>query len=241
MFRATDESLCEKFSKMMQKEIEMIMMGELKFFLGLQIKQAEVDIYIYQTKYVKELLKKFKLDDCKRSTNLGLWFKQFDKYMLKGYYDVDYVGDIIERKSTIRGYNFIGTNLVSWEITALSFSRSNINLRTTTSMRVTSIYFVIILLLLIFSKISYCILEMAQKVLDCGLYWPTIHQEAHKFVSACEQFGVSKALISDQGSHLCNRALAMLLEKYRVLLQKLANPSRNDWSRLLEDALLLGA
>ncbi|RDY14578.1 hypothetical protein CR513_00343, partial [Mucuna pruriens] len=37
----TDESLCEEFSKMMQKEFEMIMMGELKFFLGLQVKQKQ--------------------------------------------------------------------------------------------------------------------------------------------------------------------------------------------------------
>ncbi|RDX92153.1 hypothetical protein CR513_25773, partial [Mucuna pruriens] len=61
----------------MQKEFEMSMMGELKFFLGLQINQAEDAIYIHQTKYVKELLmttttkthyqllKKFNLKDCK--------------------------------------------------------------------------------------------------------------------------------------------------------------------------------
>ncbi|RDX71823.1 hypothetical protein CR513_48775, partial [Mucuna pruriens] len=39
------------------KEFEISVMGELKFFLGLQIKQAEDEIYICQTKYVKELLK----------------------------------------------------------------------------------------------------------------------------------------------------------------------------------------
>ncbi|RDY10491.1 Copia protein, partial [Mucuna pruriens] len=46
------------------KEFEMSMMGELKFFLGLQIKQAKDEIYIHQTKYVKESLKKFNLEDC---------------------------------------------------------------------------------------------------------------------------------------------------------------------------------
>ena len=43
----------------------MSMMGKLKFFLGLQIKQTNEGIYIHQTKYVKELLKKFKMDDAK--------------------------------------------------------------------------------------------------------------------------------------------------------------------------------
>ncbi|RDX74946.1 hypothetical protein CR513_45223, partial [Mucuna pruriens] len=182
----------------------------------------------------------------------------------------------------------------------------------------------------------------ARKVLDCGLYWPSIFRDAHQFVSTCDRcqkagmalnqrhempqqpilfcevfdvwgidfmgpfpvsnaysyilllvdyvprwveatltrtndakvvvdflksnifwrFGVLKALISDQGSHFCNRAMASLLQKYGVAhriaiayhpqtnnqvevfnkeikqtLQKMRNPSRKDWSRLLEDAL----
>ena len=53
IFGATNEMLCEDFSKLMQIEFEMSMMGELKFFLGLQIKQTPKGIYIHQTKYVK--------------------------------------------------------------------------------------------------------------------------------------------------------------------------------------------
>ncbi|RDX63066.1 putative mitochondrial protein, partial [Mucuna pruriens] len=94
------------------KEFEM--REELKFFLELQIKQADDAIYIHQTKYVKKLLKKFKLKDCKSTTNLGLWFKESDEYRLKGYCDADYAGDRIERKNTSGGYHFIGLNLVSW-------------------------------------------------------------------------------------------------------------------------------
>ena len=44
---------------------EMSMMGELKFFLGLQIKQDNKSIYIHQQNYTKELLKKFKMEDAK--------------------------------------------------------------------------------------------------------------------------------------------------------------------------------
>jgi hypothetical protein len=49
----------------MQSEFEMSMMGELKFFLGIQINQASDDTYIHQSKYTKELLKKFDMTDCK--------------------------------------------------------------------------------------------------------------------------------------------------------------------------------
>ena len=43
----------------------MSMMGELKFFLGLQIRQQRSDIFISQEKYLKECLKKFSMQDCK--------------------------------------------------------------------------------------------------------------------------------------------------------------------------------
>ena len=65
IFGATNDSQCEDFFKLMQAEFEMSMMGELKFFIGLQIKQTDEGIYIHQTKYMKELLKKFKMDDAK--------------------------------------------------------------------------------------------------------------------------------------------------------------------------------
>jgi hypothetical protein len=48
----------------MQKEFEMYMLGELSFFLGLQISQYDKGIFISQTKYIKEMLKKFRMEDC---------------------------------------------------------------------------------------------------------------------------------------------------------------------------------
>ncbi len=41
------------------------MMGELSFFFGLQIKQHSDGIFINQSKYIKDMLKKFKIDDLK--------------------------------------------------------------------------------------------------------------------------------------------------------------------------------
>ena len=51
----------------MSKEFEMSMMGELTFFLGLQIKQCQDGIFINQSKYVNELLKKYKMDQAKHA------------------------------------------------------------------------------------------------------------------------------------------------------------------------------
>jgi len=48
----------------MQGEFEMSMMGELKYFLGLQIRQEDQGIYLSQQKYIKDL-KKFDIQDSK--------------------------------------------------------------------------------------------------------------------------------------------------------------------------------
>jgi transposase InsO family protein len=65
IFGATNEKMCEEFSNLMQSEFEMSMMGELRFFLGLQIKQNEDGIFICQEKYIKDLLKKYKMNEAK--------------------------------------------------------------------------------------------------------------------------------------------------------------------------------
>ncbi|GLJ54154.1 hypothetical protein SUGI_1160360 [Cryptomeria japonica] len=62
---AGEDSLCMKFADDMKNEFEMSMIGEMKFFLGLQITQTNKGIFICQTRYVKELLKKFGLENSK--------------------------------------------------------------------------------------------------------------------------------------------------------------------------------
>jgi hypothetical protein len=49
----------------MQNEFEMLLLGELSFFLGLQIHQSNQGIFISQTKYIKEMIKRFGMEDCK--------------------------------------------------------------------------------------------------------------------------------------------------------------------------------
>ncbi|KAH9649201.1 Integrase catalytic domain-containing protein [Citrus sinensis] len=63
IFCSTNELLCKDFSSCMSQEFEMSMMGELKYFLGLQLKQNEEGIFINQAKYVKDLLKRFGYDN----------------------------------------------------------------------------------------------------------------------------------------------------------------------------------
>ncbi|KAJ9546994.1 hypothetical protein OSB04_019537 [Centaurea solstitialis] len=63
IFGSTDVSMCKKFESLMQSEFEMSMMGELTFFLGLQVKQSSESIFINQAKYVQDLLKKYKLSE----------------------------------------------------------------------------------------------------------------------------------------------------------------------------------
>ncbi|WJX24693.1 hypothetical protein P8452_13775 [Trifolium repens] len=60
--------MCEEFSNLMQSEFEMSMIGELKLFLGLQIKQQNDGIFICQEKYIKDLLKKYKMSEAKIMT-----------------------------------------------------------------------------------------------------------------------------------------------------------------------------
>jgi hypothetical protein len=49
----------------MQNEFEMSLLGELSFFMGLQIHQRNQGIFISQTKYIGEMLKRFGMEDCK--------------------------------------------------------------------------------------------------------------------------------------------------------------------------------
>ncbi|KAK6148326.1 hypothetical protein DH2020_019238 [Rehmannia glutinosa] len=63
IFGSTNKELCDKFSNLMQGKFEMIMMGELTFFLGLQVKQLKDGTFISQTKYTRDLMKKFGMEE----------------------------------------------------------------------------------------------------------------------------------------------------------------------------------
>ncbi|GJX12361.1 ribonuclease H-like domain-containing protein [Tanacetum coccineum] len=61
IFGTTKKSWCDDFEALMKSRFQMSSMGELTFFLGLQVKQNKEGIFISQDKYVAEILKKFDL------------------------------------------------------------------------------------------------------------------------------------------------------------------------------------
>ncbi|GJS30190.1 putative ribonuclease H-like domain-containing protein [Tanacetum coccineum] len=59
IFRSTKKELCTDFEKLMHKNFQMSSIGELTFFLGLQVTQKDDGIFISQDNYMDEILKKF--------------------------------------------------------------------------------------------------------------------------------------------------------------------------------------
>jgi hypothetical protein len=55
---------------MMEKEFQMSMMGELTFFLDIQVKQTKQGTFVYQVKYTKDLMKKFNMVELKTVSTL---------------------------------------------------------------------------------------------------------------------------------------------------------------------------
>jgi hypothetical protein len=88
IFGSTNQDFCEKFGKLMA-EFEMSMIGELSYFLDLQIKQMKNDTFMSQDKYIKDMLKKFRIDDAKTtSTTMGA----------NGNLDSNASGNIVDQK-----------------------------------------------------------------------------------------------------------------------------------------------
>jgi hypothetical protein len=74
---------------MMSNEFEMSMIGELSFFLGLQIKQLKDGIFLSQSKYLKNMLKKFSLENAKSIKT---------PMATNGHLDLDEGGTIADQK-----------------------------------------------------------------------------------------------------------------------------------------------
>jgi hypothetical protein len=89
IFGSTNKSYCEEFSRIMIQKFEMSIMGELKYFLGFQIKQLEEGDFISQTNYTQDILKKFGMKIVKPiKTPMGT----------NGHLDLDTGGKSIDQK-----------------------------------------------------------------------------------------------------------------------------------------------
>nr|GEU61217.1 putative ribonuclease H-like domain-containing protein [Tanacetum cinerariifolium] len=117
-----DKKLCKAFEKLMKNKFQMSSIGELTFFLGLQVKQKDDEIFISQDKYVAKILRKFGLTDGKSArtpidTEKPL-LKDPDGEDVDVYIgisrashiwasDSDYAGASLDRKYTTKGCQFL--------------------------------------------------------------------------------------------------------------------------------------
>ncbi|GJR46720.1 retrovirus-related pol polyprotein from transposon TNT 1-94 [Tanacetum coccineum] len=136
IFGSTNPNLSKRFGKLMHSKFDMSMMGELKFFLGIQIHQSPRGIFINQAKYAQEILKKHGMTSCDSigtpmatkhldadlsgtpvdQTKYPVWFEHSvpnSKVTKDIFGSRGLVSDHV--KSTLVAYNFYGGDkLVSW-------------------------------------------------------------------------------------------------------------------------------
>ncbi|GJX27726.1 putative ribonuclease H-like domain-containing protein [Tanacetum coccineum] len=129
--RSTKKELCIKFKKLMHDKFQISSMGELTFFLGLQVKQKEYGIFFSQDKYVADILRKFSFTDFRTASTLmdiempllkdsdgddvDVHLYRDSSFKLVAYSDSDYARASLDRKSTIGGCQFLGCRLISWQ------------------------------------------------------------------------------------------------------------------------------
>ncbi|XP_057444125.1 secreted RxLR effector protein 161-like [Lotus japonicus] len=123
VFGGMSDQMVEHFVKQMKSELEMSMVGELNYFLGLQVKQMEDSMFISQigvcARYhvapkeshilqVKRIIKYIG-----GTIDYGTFYAHNSDPKLIGYCDADWAGNADDRKSTSGGCFFLGNNLIS--------------------------------------------------------------------------------------------------------------------------------
>ncbi|GKB26550.1 putative ribonuclease H-like domain-containing protein, partial [Tanacetum coccineum] len=134
IFGSTKKELCTEFEKLMHDKFQMSSMGELTFFLGLQVKSM-IGSLMYLTSSRPDIM--FAVCACARfqvtpkvshlhvvkrifrylkgQPKLGLWYPRDSSFDLVAYSDSDYAGASLDRKSTTGGCQFLGCRLISWQ------------------------------------------------------------------------------------------------------------------------------
>ncbi|GJQ96644.1 putative ribonuclease H-like domain-containing protein [Tanacetum coccineum] len=131
IFGSIKRSMCTEFEECMHKRFQMSSMGELIFFLGLQVKQlpegifiikdedgVDVDVHVYRSMIGSLMYLTTSRPDImylKHQPKLGLWYPRDSPFELEAYSDSDYGGASLDRKSTIGGCQFLGRRLISWQ------------------------------------------------------------------------------------------------------------------------------
>nr|GEX12533.1 copia protein [Tanacetum cinerariifolium] len=123
IFGFTNPKYIKRFEKLMHSRFEMSLMGEMKFFLGLQIHQSPRGIFINQAKYALKILHKHGMEKGQRigtpmamkpKLDADLSGNPGSSFGLTAFSDDDHAGCIDTCKSTSGGIQFLGDKLVSW-------------------------------------------------------------------------------------------------------------------------------
>ncbi|GJY17460.1 copia protein [Tanacetum coccineum] len=123
IFAASTPELCDLFSKIMCSKFKMSMMGKISFFLGLQISQSPRGIFINQSKYALESLKKYGFDSCdpvdtpmveKSKLDEDKEGKADSSIALAAFADANHAGCQDTHRSTSSSMQLLGDRLVSW-------------------------------------------------------------------------------------------------------------------------------
>nr|GEU81234.1 putative ribonuclease H-like domain-containing protein [Tanacetum cinerariifolium] len=104
IFGFTNKDLCKAFEKLMKDKFQMSSMGELTFFLGLQVKQKQDGI-------LSAMINMY----LKVKIHLGLWYHKDSPFNLVAYSDSDCTGANLDMKSTTGGSQFLRCRLISWQ------------------------------------------------------------------------------------------------------------------------------
>ncbi|KAL8146362.1 hypothetical protein AgCh_004198 [Apium graveolens] len=100
IFGSTNDRLCKKFTKLMQSRYQMSMMGGLSYFLGFHVKQNKEGTFIYQSKYTRNLLKKFGIQDCSSTSTPMATATKLDKDTGTSVDITDYRGNPVQHSMT---------------------------------------------------------------------------------------------------------------------------------------------
>nr|GEZ86811.1 copia protein [Tanacetum cinerariifolium] len=119
---ASTSELCDLFAKIMCSKFKMSMMGKISFFLGLEISQSPRGIFINQSKYALESLKKYGFESCDPVDTPMVVKSKLDEDK-KGkavdpshYRDADHAGCQDTCRSTSGILKFLGDRLISWSL-----------------------------------------------------------------------------------------------------------------------------
>ncbi|GJY24837.1 putative ribonuclease H-like domain-containing protein [Tanacetum coccineum] len=128
IFGSTTQSMCTEFEDCMHKRFQISSMGELTFFLGLQLllliesnkplvkdeDGVDVDVHIYRfqvtpkASHINAVKQIFRY--LKHQPKLGLWYPKDSPFELEAFSNSDYRGASLDKKSTTSGCQFIAAN-----------------------------------------------------------------------------------------------------------------------------------